>query len=100
MFIAYIGSITFFTHSHIVNGVTIVHSHPFKGDADHEHTTAEFELIQLLSSIYITGAVILSLLLALLPVAIRIAPFIPPAVSLRSEREPNTPLRAPPAFYA
>ena len=30
LFIAYLGGITLFTHSHVVNGVIIVHSHPFK----------------------------------------------------------------------
>ena len=32
LFIAYLGGITLFTHSHVVNGVIIVHSHPFKGE--------------------------------------------------------------------
>lgn len=48
LFIAYLGGITLFTHSHVVNGVVIVHSHPFKGE--HEHTKAEFETIFFLSS--------------------------------------------------
>lgn len=48
LFIAYLGGITLFTHSHVVNGVIIVHSHPFKGE--HEHTTVEFETIFFLSS--------------------------------------------------
>lgn len=30
LFISYMAGITLFTHSHVVNGVTIVHSHPFK----------------------------------------------------------------------
>ena len=29
LFIAYLGCIIAFTHVHIVNGVTIVHSHPY-----------------------------------------------------------------------
>lgn len=40
LFIAYLGCIIAFTHVHIVNGVTIVHSHPFHktddGRPDHE----------------------------------------------------------------
>ena len=28
LFISYMAGITLFTHSHVVNGVTIVHSHP------------------------------------------------------------------------
>lgn len=53
-FLIYFGNITLFTHSHIMNGVTIVHSHPFKKDnADqpaHQHTPAQFQLIHQLSS--------------------------------------------------
>ena len=35
MFISYMAGITLFTHSHVVNGVTIVHSHPFKKGSEH-----------------------------------------------------------------
>lgn len=51
LFISYIGCISLFTHSHVVNGVTIVHSHPYKPGTEHGHTTAEFQLIHMLSSI-------------------------------------------------
>ena len=34
LFLSYYGSITFFSHYHVVNGVTIVHSHFFCGHAD------------------------------------------------------------------
>ena len=50
LFIAYLGSITLFTHSHVVNGVIISHSHPFKGE--HEHSEAEAETIFFLSSFF------------------------------------------------
>ncbi len=43
IFILYWGGVTLFTHSHVVNGVIIVHSHPFK--AHHQHTQAEVETI-------------------------------------------------------
>lgn len=49
LFISYIGCISLFTHTHVVNGVTIVHSHPYKSDAHHSHTTTEFQLIHVLS---------------------------------------------------
>ena len=45
------GCISLFTHTHVVNGVTIVHSHPYKSGAEHEHTTAEFQLIHILSNV-------------------------------------------------
>lgn len=54
LFITYLGGITLFTHSHVVNGVIIVHSHPFKGA--HEHTEVQLETIFYLSS-FITSSV-------------------------------------------
>lgn len=59
IFILYFISITFFTHSHVVNGVTIVHSHPYASNADgspmHEHTGAEIQLIQFLTTFHSVG---------------------------------------------
>ena len=51
IFIAYYSCITLFIHVHIEHGTTIVHSHPYKPGTEHEHTTAEFQLIHMLSSI-------------------------------------------------
>lgn len=48
IFIVYLGGITLFTHSHVVNGVIIVHSHPFKGE--HQHMEVELETIFFLSA--------------------------------------------------
>lgn len=102
LFIAYLGCIIAFTHVHIVNGVTIVHSHPYHktddGRPDHEHGYAEFQLLHRLSVLQITGAAF---------VAILLAAFIPLSVtylSLRSIRTMIVPfrgrrtLRAPPIF--
>lgn len=59
IFILYFISITFFTHSHVVNGVTIVHSHPYVSNDDgsptHEHTGAEIQLIQFLTTFHSVG---------------------------------------------
>lgn len=49
LFISYIGCISLFTHTHVVNGVTIVHSHPYNPKAHHAHTATEFQLIHVLS---------------------------------------------------
>jgi len=54
LFLGYYGNITLFTHIHILNGVTIVHSHPFnsgteKNPIKHQHTENGFLLIQFLS---------------------------------------------------
>ena len=53
LFISYMAGITLFTHSHVVNGVTIVHSHPFKKGSEHSHTTVEFQLLHLLLLFYL-----------------------------------------------
>lgn len=66
LFIAYMGCLIAFTHVHIVNGVTIVHSHPYDktddGRPDHEHRYAEFQLLHQLSTIQISGAAFVTLL--------------------------------------
>lgn len=59
LFISYMAGITLFTHSHVVNGVTIVHSHPFKKGVEHSHTTVEFQLIHFLNHFQTTEAGIL-----------------------------------------
>ena len=59
LFIGFFGSVTFFNHAHIVNGVTIIHSHPFKSDtngaATHNHTPAGYLLIYFLINFIITA---------------------------------------------
>ena len=56
LFLSYYGSITFFSHYHVVNGVTIVHSHFFCGHTDsdgqagHTHSPKELTLIAYLTN--------------------------------------------------
>jgi hypothetical protein len=55
LFLGYFGSITFFPHTHIVDGVTIVHSHPYKSQpgnvpVNHNHSKNGFLLIQFISN--------------------------------------------------
>lgn len=61
LFIAYVGCILAFTHVHVVDGVTIVHSHPYHlpvdGGSSHEHTLSLFQLLHQLSVLQIAGAV-------------------------------------------
>lgn len=64
LFLGYYGCITLFTHTHIVNGVTIVHSHPFssgtqKNPIKHGHTSNNFTLIQFLSHFFATALFLL-----------------------------------------
>lgn len=50
------GCLIAFTHVHIINGVTIVHSHPYSRNSDvpdKEHNLAEFQLLHQLSTIQI-----------------------------------------------
>lgn len=59
LFCGYLGSITFFPHTHIVDSISIVHSHPYKSlpesdPVDHHHTKNGFILIQYISSFITT----------------------------------------------
>lgn len=62
LFTGYIGVISFYTHVHVVDGVTIVHSHPFKkavpGQPLHSHSPAGFQLIHSVSSFSSTSDVV------------------------------------------
>ncbi len=53
LFTGYYGSISFFYHSHIILGDTIVHSHPYKSDNNgnplHSHSEKGYMTIQMLS---------------------------------------------------
>lgn len=60
LFLGYYGSITLFFHSHFINGVTIVHSHPFNSDngtgsSNVPHSEKQMLLIQLLSVFFTTA---------------------------------------------
>lgn len=94
---AYAFCITSFTHSHIVNGVMIVHSHPFEKDTTHNHTKSQILTIDQLSQANILPAE---------PITI-ITPVLTPIAELtydsRVAENPGTTfsyisLRAPPLF--
>ena len=64
LFCGYFGFITFFPHTHIVDGVTIVHSHPYKshsGDVpvNHNHSKDGFLLIHFISHFIASAPIIL-----------------------------------------
>ena len=102
LFISYLGCLIAFTHVHIVNGVTIVHSHPYQKNDDgtpkKEHNYAEFQLLHQLSVLQITGAAFVAILLAAFYSFIRNLSFAPVypdyIVPFRGRRT----LRAPPIF--
>ena len=68
LFISYLGCLIAFTHVHIVNGVTIVHSHPYQKNDDgtpkKEHNYAEFQLLHQLSTIQVGCAAFAQVLIA------------------------------------
>lgn len=47
LFVSYQASVVSFTHVHIINGVTIVHSHPFT--SEHQHSGSQCFQLELLS---------------------------------------------------
>ena len=58
LFVSYYANITFFSHAHIINGVTIVHSHFHTGfdnsqHPQHQHSTADIQLIAVISQLNI-----------------------------------------------
>ncbi|HKK41014.1 MAG TPA: hypothetical protein VJ963_01305 [Bacteroidales bacterium] len=70
LFLGHFISFTFFPHTHIVDGVTIVHSHPFRshsGDTPvhHQHSQTGYVVIHFLSHIIaITSAIIAGVFIA------------------------------------
>lgn len=56
LFTGYVGGITLFTHSHIIDQTTYVHSHPFKGE--HAHTEGQLILLHQFFHTIITSTVV------------------------------------------
>jgi hypothetical protein len=99
LFLVFFGSITFFNHSHIVNGITIVHSHPFKSDkngqANHIHSGTGFLLINFLANFIATSVFALTSLFILLKLREKLST-IAYNTSLSSPFFNSNPLRGPP----
>lgn len=98
LFVSYWAAITLFVHPHVVNGVTIVHSHPFAKDK-HTHSEAQFQLIDLLNSFSTTECDLtpwIFVAMPILPVVYRL-PGSCPIHSVRAIRLFS--LRAPPASF-
>ncbi|MBO5225945.1 MAG: hypothetical protein J6B46_06040 [Parabacteroides sp.] len=62
LFVVYYSSVSLYTHVHIEDGVTIVHSHPFKNTEDgtvHQHASlSEIQLYHGLSSVQVEDGAI------------------------------------------
>ena len=48
IFCSYSAGISLFSHTHIINGASVVHSH-LGGTSDHEHTESQYTVIEILS---------------------------------------------------
>ena len=55
LFVGYYSSISFFTHTHFIDKVLVVHSHPFSSSDNHQHSTSGFQLIHSISH-FLVGA--------------------------------------------
>lgn len=98
LFISYLASITLFAHVHVVNGVTIVHSHPFKKGAAHEHSTVELLLVHFLSHLITDGAAVAFALSLFIPFLLcLLLPFRQPT-HYHSPYHGVVSLRAPPVI--
>lgn len=49
LFMAYVLCVSMFTHTHVVNGTTIVHSHPSDASASHDHTDGEYQVLEMIT---------------------------------------------------
>lgn len=56
IFCSYYAGISMFSHTHIANGSSIVHSH-LGGGADHDHSDSQYAVIDILSNFQSEGAV-------------------------------------------
>lgn len=96
LFVTYMASITFFAHAHVINGVTIVHSHPFKKAASHHHSTLELQLVHLLSNFSADGSVSFTSLLFFIPFLLGVLSGAPQYKYFHAPYHGVVALRAPP----
>ncbi len=104
LFIGYYSGVTMFYHTHTVNGVTVVHSHPFLKHSDkqghpieHSHTHEGFQFIQHFSHFsFITFAGIFVAFALLILLSKQIYPVV--KTFFHFDRDEKIPLRAPPCF--
>ncbi len=95
VFVMHLGSITLFSHTHVVNGVIIVHSHIYNGQ--HTHSAQSLQTIFFLSEVLIGGGLQqpwMPVLWAVTLILTRVAP-LPGMLAAGLPCIPS--LRAPPA---
>ena len=96
LFVSYLASLTLFSHVHVVNGITVVHFHPYKKGATHQHSIFELIHIQLLSQLTTDGAGVAFALALFVPFLLCLLPGKRPQVHIRTPYHGVTALRAPP----
>lgn len=70
IFIGYFGIVSLFEHAHIVDGVIVVHSHPFEtlpGGAAHHHPAGQLQFFSFLSHFIAGDGCVASLTVGFLP---------------------------------
>ena len=87
-----------FVSYHVVNGVTIVHSHPFKKGAAHKHSTVELLLIHFLSHLTADGAAVVFALSLFIPFLLYLLLGRSPYAHYHCPYHGVVGLRAPPAI--
>lgn len=54
LFVSYFAGVSFFSHTHINEyNQLIVHSHPFSSESHHQHSTANFQVIDKLQHFFV-----------------------------------------------
>ena len=96
LFTLYLGNIIFCSHTHVVNGVVIVHSHPFK-NSHHSHTEAELETVFFLTHFTSTGSYVAFILPLFIPVVLCLLTARPCCHIKKQRFDSGISLRAPPA---
>lgn len=98
LFVSYLASLTLFTHVHVINGVTIVHSHPFKKGAVHQHSTVELIHIHFLSLLAADDKVLVFALSLFMPFLLCLLVGRPQCAYLQAPYYGVNALRAPPVL--
>jgi hypothetical protein len=101
LFISYYVNISCFPHVHVINGVTIAHSHFYKGkasggQANHSHNATYVQLIALSSQFVATGDAPQTFAICEPPVCFEIKSLIPDVQLLPACFLGKLHLRAPP----
>lgn len=98
LFIFFINGKSFFTHTHIVDDIVVIHSHPFKKSekTTHNHTTKEFVAIEFHTHGHFTDVTIHQVEIKSPLSNIAKAEYIRKENLFSSEENRNVLLRAPP----